>query len=432
MVTIGNPNLPGTIVDVDSASSTGVNISAAAEVGLVGQAHLTNGTATANTVYEVRTPAKARNLFGDGSVLAEAIVDALVEGAYPVYAVAATETTVTNEDLSGLGQTTGTLANTPVSENSGEVSFTVDGTAKTTRNIYDDPSTFTPATDEVLLNPTSGEFNLDTVPSATADVDYVYYDFDAAIDALIAERRETIDVIGLTTEDATDVDYAHQQVKLEEAQGNLMIAFAGADTYLTPSSYTAAFDSSRMKLVYPTRTATGDSVIGGRVGLQAALGINESATAKRMTSVKNLRLTLSKAEQVDLINAFVEPLADEAAGARIVKDVLTVADSNAEESEMRQALHRLIVDFVTASVQRNSDRFIGKLHVQSTRNALRSTISAELNRLLDLQVVTGYTLSVEEIDARSASVDVGVKLVQPLENVEATILAGEIEGEVAA
>jgi hypothetical protein len=349
-----------------------------------------------------------------------------------VYAVAATETTVTNEDLSGLGQTTGTLANTPVSENSGEVSFTVDGTAKTTRNIYDDPSTFTPATDEVLLNPTSGEFNLDTVPSATADVDYVYYDFDAAIDALIAERRETIDVIGLTTEDATDVDYAHQQVKLEEAQGNLMIAFAGADTYLTPSSYTAAFDSSRMKLVYPTRTATGDSVIGGRVGLQAALGINESATAKRMTSVKNLRLTLSKAEQVDLINAFVEPLADEAAGARIVKDVLTVADSNAEESEMRQALHRLIVDFVTASVQRNSDRFIGKLHVQSTRNALRSTISAELNRLLDLQVVTGYTLSVEEIDARSASVDVGVKLVQPLENVEATILAGEIEGEVAA
>jgi hypothetical protein len=427
MVTIGNSDLPGTTITVDSASSTGANVSANAEVGIVGPANLTNGSATANTVYAVTTPPRARALFGTGSLLAETVVDALVDGAYPVYAVAATETSVANEDLSGLGQTTGTLANFPASENAGEVSFTVDGTSKTTKYVYDDPATFTPGTDEALLNATTGEFNLDATPSASADVDYVYYSFNPAIDALIADRRESLDVVGIATEDPTTVDYAHQQVKLEEGQKNLMMVVAGADIYLDTSAYTTPFDSSRMQMLYPTRMADGESVVGGMVGLRARLGIEDSAMSKRLTSVKNLRLTLSKDEQVDLVGLNITPLADEAAGARVVEDLTTVADDNADEAEMREGLARLIVDYTTDIVDRNSARFIGQLHTQSARNGLRSTISSALNQLLDLQVVSGYNVSVEEVDSRTASVNVGVDLVDPLRNINATILAGEIE-----
>jgi hypothetical protein len=163
------------------------------------------------------------------------------------------------------------------------------------------------------------------------------------------------------------------------------------------------------------------------VGLRARLGIEDSAMSKRLTSVKNLRLTLSKDEQVDLVGLNITPLADEAAGARVVEDLTTVADDNADEAEMREGLARLIVDYTTDIVDRNSARFIGQLHTQSARNGLRSTISSALNQLLDLQVVSGYNVSVEEVDSRTASVNVGVDLVDPLRNINATILAGEIE-----
>jgi hypothetical protein len=208
-----------------------------------------------------------------------------------------------------------------------------------------------------------------------------------------------------------------------------MLIEAGAPVYLTPASYTNTFDSSRIQLLYPTRAATGESVVGGMVGVRARLGIDESPMFKRLTSVKNLRLTLSKGEQVDLVQAKVVPLADEAAGARIVEDLTCVADDNAEEDSMRQGLHRLIVDYVTEVVNVASQRFIGRLHTQATRNALRSVISSELSQLLDLQSITGYTLTVEEVDAMTASVDVGIDTVDPLRNIEASILAGRIEGQ---
>jgi hypothetical protein len=428
MVTIGNSNLPGVTTTVDSAATTGVNVSAAAEVGIVGQAYLADGTANANQVYEVRTPARARTLFGRDSLLAEAIVDALIEGAYPVYAVATAETAVTNEALSPVG-TVGTLTEGPISENTGEVSFTVDGSDKTVRLIYDNPSDFVPAAGEVLLNPVTREYNLDETVDTSADADYTHYDYDAAVDALLSARAQTLDVVGILTEEPASVDYLHTQVKGQETQGNLMLIEAGAPVYLSPASYTNTFDSSRIQLLYPTRAATGESVVGGMVGVRARLGIDESPMFKRLTSVKNLRLTLSKGEQVDLVQAKVVPLADEAAGARIVEDLTCVADDNAEEDSMRQGLHRLIVDYVTEVVNVASQRFIGRLHTQATRNALRSVISSELSQLLDLQSITGYTLTVEEVDAMTASVDVGIDTVDPLRNIEASILAGRIEGQ---
>jgi hypothetical protein len=429
MVTIGNNNLPGTSTTVDSSSTTGVNVSAAAEVALVGQANLSNGTASENTVYEIRTPARARALFGNGSVLAEACVDALTEGAYPVYAAAAAPTSVSNEDISSLGQTSGTLDNFPVSEIAGDVTITVDGMTKTVNLIYQNPDDYIPATGTAYLNPVTGEFNLDATPSGSSDIDYVYFSYEAAIDAITAARRETMDVLGICTEDTSTVDYAHQAVKQMESQGNLAIVEAGTAVYINPTSYSATFDSSRIQQVYPTRTSTGDSVIGAMVGLRAALGINSSGTAKRLTSIKDLSLTLSKGEQESLVNAKVTPLADESAGARVVEDLTTVSDTNSEESQMKRVLHRFVVDFVTDVVQRNSQSFIGQLHTQSTRNALRGVVSSELNQLISLNVVTAYTLSVEEVDSLTASVDVGVELVTPLRNIQATILAGRVEGQ---
>lgn len=430
MVTIGNTTLPGIQTNVESANSTGVNIGAPGQIGLVGEADLANGTASANTVKEVRTPVSARTYFGEGSQLAENIVDALAEGAYPVYAVATAETTVTGEDLSGLGSTSGTLANAPVIEDTAEVSFTIDSTSKTTVLTYEDPATKSPGTDEVYYNPVTGDFELDAAPSTSGDVDYTWFDYNSATDAMLAAEANRVDILGVLNENESAVTYAHTNVLTQVNVYNLLVVVAGAAVRIADTStYTNGFDSSRIQLLYPSRNADDESIVGAMCGLHAALGINASPMFKRLNTQKDLVQTLSKGEQTDLINEFTVPVADESRGARIVEDLTCVAGDNSDEASMRQVLHRLIVDYVTEVVHDNSERYIGELHTQAARNSLRSNIVAELNRLMDTSSITGFTITVEKVDAMTASVDVGIDTVDPLRNIVATISAGQIEGE---
>lgn len=426
MVTIGSTTLPGVQTEIESAASSNVNTNASAVVGLVGQADLANGTASANEVYAVSTPVKARTWFGDGSPLAENCVDALTEGAYPVYAVAPERIEVTGEDLSGLGSTSGTLANTPGPEDSSAYSFSVDSTPKTAIITYDDPSTKSPGTDEVYVNPVTGAFELDTAPSSSGTLDYSFFDYPSATAALYAEEAERVDLVGLVNENADAVLDAHNKALQYDDLYEFTVVIAGAAPRLDTGDYTAPYDSSRIQLLYPSRNADDESIIGAYLGLRASLGINNSPMWKRLQTQKDLAVTLSKSQQEDLVGEKVVPVADESRGARIVEDLTCVADENSDEDAMRQVLHRLIVDYVTEVVHLVSERFIGELHTPAARNSLAAIIGNEMSRLRDLNSITAYTVNVEEVDAMTASVDVGIDTVDPLRNILATITAGEV------
>ncbi|SEL17605.1 Phage tail sheath protein [Haloferax larsenii] len=425
MVSIGNSTLPGVQTTVDSATNAGVNVGASAQIALVGQADLANGTASADTVYEVRTPVKARDLFGSGSPLAENIVDALTEGAYPVYAAAPAAQSVTAEDL-GTSQS-GTLANAPVSEDPADVTFTVDGSDQTTVKTLEDPTTLTLNAGETAYNPVTGDYAHDVTPSTSSDVDYDYFDYTTAIQAVETEEAETVDFLGVLSEDSGAVQEAHDAVKRMEDNYNFAVAVAGADEYIADTSaFSNSYDSSRIQLLYPARDSDGVSIIGAYLGLRAALGINNSPIFKRLQTVKALSYTLSTTDQENLVAAKVVPVADESAGARIVEDLTCVADANSAEDNMRQVLHRLIVDYTTEIVNEVSEKFIGELHTQAARNALRSSIVARLGGLMDLNAITGYVVTVEEVDAMTASVDVGIDTIDPLRNINATVTAGAV------
>lgn len=426
MVTIGNTKLPGVQTTVESASSTGVNVGAALEVGIVGQADLSAGSANANQVYEVTTPVKARDYFGDGSPLTVACIDALTEGAYPIHAVAVEEKSVTGEDISGTSGTSGTLAEGPVVEgDAGSVTFTVDSTAKTVVETLGDPANETPGTDEVYFNPVTGEFELDSSVSTSGDVDYTYLDFPAACDAMWGEADD-LDVIGLTTENAAAVADALTEAEAHDDLYEFTAVVAGAGTYLDPASFSNPHDSSRIQLLYPSRNGDDETIIGSYLGLRASLGINASPMFKRLSTQKDLRTTLSRADQENLVDAYVVPLADESRGARVVEDLTCVDSSNADEQSMSQLLHRLIVDYVTEVVNVLSERYIGELHTVQARNALEGEVSSEMNQLLSLQAITGYSVTVEKVDSLTASLDVGVNTVDPLRNIVATVAAGEV------
>lgn len=428
MVTIGSTTLPGVQTEVESASSAGVNVNAAAVVGLVGQADLTNGIAEANEVYAVTTPVKARTWFGEGSPLAEGCVDALTEGAYPVYAVAPERIEVAGEDLSGLGATSGTLENTPGPEDPEAYSFSVDSTSKTAVLTTEDPSLKTPGTDEVYVNPVTGEFELDSAPSSSGSVDYEYFDYSTASAALYEKEASRVDVVGVLNENETAVTETHNQALLYDDQYEFTVVIAGAAPNISDTStFTNSYDSSRIQLLYPSRNADGQSLVGSYVGLRARLGINESPIWKRLQTQNDLSETLSKPDQVNLVNAKVVPLADETRGARIVEDLTCVSETNSDEASMQQVLHRLIVDYVTEVVYVTSERFIGQLHTQAARNALSSIIGGEMDRLLTQNSITDYNVTVEEVDAMTASVDVGIDTVDPLRNILATVAAGEVQ-----
>jgi hypothetical protein len=436
MVTIGSTTLPGIKTNIESASSTGVNVGAAAQIALVGQADLANGTANANEVYDVTTPVKARTLFGKGSMLAEACVDALTEGAYPVYAVAPDEIAVTGEDISGLSSTSGTLANAPCPEDAAAFDFVVDGVSKTPVLTYDDPATKTPGQDEVYVNPVTGDFEIDAIngdADATNDsVDYTYFDYPSATTALYEGAGETVDLVGVLNENEGAVADAHSTALQHVDRYEFTVVIAGAAARLDdPVLYENTNDSSRLQLLYPSRNADDETIIGSYLGLRAALGINGSPMWKRLNSHRDLAVTLSKAEQESLVGEKVVPVADESRGARIVEDLTCVADSNTEEDAMRQVLHRLIVDYVTEVTHLASERFIGELHTQQARNALRSIIVSEMDQMKTLNSITEYVVNIEKVDAMTASVDVGIDTIDPLRNIVATVTAGEVSTQSA-
>jgi len=424
MVTIGNTTLPGVQTTVESSRSVGVFVGSPGDVGVVGQADFTEGVADPNTVYRVTSATRAQTWFGPRSPLSQICIDALQEGAFPVYAAAPGSSSVSAEDITGAE--IGTLLNAPVSEIAEDTVFTVNGTECETILTYDDPSNDSPDTATVHLNPVDGSYKTFEAPSASGEVNYQEYDYQTVVDEVRNEEGERIDFLASGTENEAVVGIVHDAVKEMEASYEFAIAVAGA---FMPDvvAYDTPFDSSRMQFIYPSRNEDGESIIGSYIGLRAALGMSASPMRKRLASQRDLWTRLSVPDTEAVLEHQVNPIADESAGARIIDDVTTVLPTNPDESEMDQGIARIVVDYVTLVVESNADPFIGELHTQSARNTLQSIIKSELKDLLSQNAITGYNVSVQEVDAMTASVDVGVQTIKPLRNVMANVTAGRID-----
>lgn len=438
MVTIGNDTLPGTITTIESNVSTGVNVGAPGTPVLVGRADLSSGTATADTAEKVATPVNARKLFGDGSQLANAVTDALSEGAYPVYAVPATVTSVSGEDLSGVSSDTTTLVNAPLVEDASTISVTVNSTTKTPVLVYDDdPSNLTPGTDEALINPITGKMHVDETMGNTGDsIDYEYQEFSGAFDEVRNASfsgdnlQEIVDFVVSLNENDTVVDDLQTTVGEMENDGALAIGLAGAgDPYIgDTSTYTNNYDDSRMQLYYPSRNDSDETIMGSLAGLRSRFGISDSPMFSRIATQKDLRVTITRSQQEDLVGERVNPIRDQSGGALIVEDLTTVDTStNLEEKNFDQGIARLVTDYVAEYSNEQAELFIGELHTRQARNALRAIIVKELRKLLSSNAITAFSLVVDRVDANTASLDVGIETIEPLRNIETTITAGAVQ-----
>lgn len=451
MVTIGSKDRPGTILTMESATSVGANLGAPGLPVLVGQADLDNGTASADTAYRITRPKRARTLFGtsDQSMLTANIQDALVEGAYPVYAIAPAEVSVSGEDLSGNSSQTGILSNTPVIEREDDVTFTINSTTKTTVFYYQgDPSNATPGTDEVYLNPVTGKFKADEAMGNTGDaVDYDHADytntFGEVTNAEVVDDvylREVADFLGVLSEADSVVDSAKSKSESMEGSGWFNIALAGAGSPYIDDAGTGSdeidnfshnHDSSRLQLVHPSRDGSGNSLIGSYAGKRAENGITSSPVFDRLTTQNDLLINLDDGQITKLINERVVPLEERGGGARIYEDVTTVKSTNTEEQAWDTGFARLVTDYVAERIDEQSEPYIGEFNRQSVRNALRGRIEGELKSLLESNSIEAFSLVVGSVDATTASVDVGINTSDAMRNIEITVAAGEVLNAVS-
>ncbi|MFC6953781.1 hypothetical protein [Halorubellus litoreus] len=396
-------------------------------MAIIGQYDPTTGTADPDTVYRITRGTQARGLFGTGEQLTQAVLDALLEGANPVYALTPARQTVQVEDQSAVSGSEGTLDNAPVSENPAKTVFTIDGTEKTTIVTLDDPTQITPGQDEVYLNPVTGDFQLDQSVSSSATVDYEYFDYEGAIDAFMddVDAVDAVDFLGTTTENEDVADYLVAQVVLAAKSYDFAIAVAGVPQHMDPQTYSAAHNSSRAQVVYPSRNADGESVVGSYLGRRATLGINASPVNKRLRTQDVLYERLSEADQAALIEENVVPLTSERRGSKIVDDPTCVSDGNNEEAAFDYGLARLIMDAVIETIRDNEEPFIGKFNNPKVLKRMQNVLEGRLGFLLSSGAILSYEVYVEKRDKDTADVEVGVTPVAPLRNIYNTVTAGQ-------
>jgi len=205
---------------------------------------------------------------------------------------------------------------------------------------------------------------------------------------------------------------------------NFALGLVGAGTYIDPMSYENAFDDSRMQVVYPTRNASGQSVLGSYAGLRASLGIRTTPINKTLDNQKDLAESLNKAERGSLIDARVVPLADEAAGARVADDVNSVSNDNSDEAGIRYGFSRLVFDFAITTVRINEKPFIGRLNSPAVRNALEGLLNNQLKPLTRSNAIISFSAEVFEVDATTASVELQIDAAEPLRFIENTVTVG--------
>jgi hypothetical protein len=426
----GTEGEPGVISLIESALSVGISAESPADAALVGAADLTNGSASVGEVKTVNRSSEARDYFGEDSPLTRNCIDALQEGAFPLWAVAVESVDVTGEDLSSLSNNVDNLANAPVEEDAESINFTIGGTDLTTKVVHYEPTDSDPETDEVLVEPTSGTFAIDSgvsVGNSGDSVDYTYHDYTKAIDNLTTgDTSDHIDIVGVLSENV-DVQTETEIAVEDMAESHrFAVCFFPAEVNIEdPLTYDAKFDNSRVGLLYPGRDE-GEHVIGAYVGMRSRLGIRTTPINKRLRTHRNVDDRLTQSDRIGLIDNFVVPLQSDPTGVKIIDDINTVdPEQNQEETNIRFGYTRLVADYLIRTIQINEERFIGRLNRPAIRNAMKASIKSQLRELAENSQLISFQVNVTAESATKAKVEVGLDLADPLRTVENVITIGE-------
>jgi len=433
MTTFGS--FPGVQVQTQGGGISGVQVGAEETLVLFGAADTNNGSASVNDPTQVGSRQDADAKFGDGSELANAMKEALANGANInyLYGVAYDYDTDTTENFSATAS--GTLSNTPVEEESVSVQ---DDSANdiTVAFYYGDgsggtaPPTPTTA-DTIFINPKTGEWTADT--SDDYDVTYKTPDWGGAFGAAdnVVDEDETAVYAALTDTEAvastlsgkvTTLRGEYQMVKgVTAAEPNDTVAddaTAVADgTDLRPrydtANYSDAIDDGSMFLIAPARPLdSAYTIVGGVAGLFAGHAINEPVYNDAISGYTDIEQKLARSEAQDLRDTEVIPVRQ--SGTVRLKDNLS---TSTETDWQRDFWRRRIVDRVILLGKIVGDATVGRINDEQTRNAAEATLFGELDALVGERLLepntdseTNWYVDVyqDANDADQVNIDIGI------------------------
>jgi len=360
---------------------------------------------------QINARREADTNFGSGSELADAMREALANGANVnfLYGVAPRRFNVVGEVQS---TQTGSLANDTVWEedvadesniNAIEVEDTTGPVAMDVRYTYESaPATPTDA-DTVVINPLTGEYAADAAPDGDYEFNYKYIDWSSAFDAQA--------VAGVVNEDETgifdvlsDSDNVSSSLDgtITTLRGNFQLVngVSGAEPNDNETTIDDAGDYVRSDAQYDTgdygnanQSVVSDSffkvaparldnttktILGGVGGLFAGNPLNDPIYNDALSGYQDLEQSFTKADADNMRDERVIPVRQ--AGSIRVKDNLS---TSTEDDWERDFWRRRIADRVILIGKTIGDTIIGRINDSETRDAAGRLIRAEIRELVD-------------------------------------------------
>ena len=421
MATFGS--FPGVRVQTVSGGITGVRIGAEEKLLLFGEAeyddtaspsddevdNLSN-SAPAESPEQINARREANDKFGDGSELAEAMKEALANGANIdfLYGVAVNRINAVGETQSAQD---GTLDHPPVFEDTSLITVTDDGSAVDVEFRYGDgsgnPDPPTPTTaDTVFINPLTGQYAADAAPDVDYIFDYKYLDYASAFSAS--------DVINTVNEDETGIfcSLSESDLVASSLQGQvstlrndyqLVNALAPAepndnssetppDARYDTANYANANQSITEEYFYKLAPVREEdevkTVMGGVGGLFAGNAINDPIYNEALNGYQSLEQQFTKSDADNIRNEDIIPIRD--SGTLRVKGNRSTAfsESGATGADFWR---RRITDRVILIGKLIGDRIIGRINDEATRNQAEREIRVQMESLVGDRLIRANT-----------------------------------------
>jgi len=434
MATYGS--IPGVRVDVEGGSISGVIVGREQKLVLFGRAD-PSGTATVGEPAQAVSRSDARDKFGEGSQLTEAVLDALGNGANGqyLYAVPVEQTAVTGEAFTG---GSGELGNTPIVEDVDEITAqnTTDGVEADVEFRYSDPVASPSSEQTVYINPFTGQ--LEAGDSDDYEVDYKYLEWSSAFDAAdnVLNEFETGIYAALSESESVAADLL-TKVQTLRGRFKMVRGIAGAqpnanssetppDARFDTATYTDALDSDAQFAHAPTRREDSKSLLTpGIAGLLAGSSLTSSVYNEALNGYTGVEQKITKSEADTLRQKGVIPVRDEGS--------IRVADNTSTSSETsweRDFFTRRVVDQVILVAKQVGDSIIGRRNKDDTRTIAEEFVKGELEQFADDGLIQENTddernffvdFYEDPTDTNTVLADIGVSPVGIVKTVEVTI-----------
>jgi hypothetical protein len=465
MATYGS--FPGVKVTTQSGGITSIAIGAEEKLVLFGESNYefesgdlvvkeddTSLTTNFNEPVQINARREADAKFGSDSELADGMREALANGANIdfLYGVAVERNVVESESQSSV---TGTLDNTSIVENTGTAA--VAGSNKNDFGIeaVEDPSNAAvdltvelrydgsptqPADDseEVYVNPLTGEYAADNNTVTPIEFDYTYNDYSSAFGASdvqnVVNENETGVYVALSDSDAissslqSEIDSLrddYQMVKgitVAEPNDNETLSSSettnengGADARYDASTYSSANQSVSAEYFYkfaPGREEDVDKTIAAGVGgLFAGNPITNPIYNDELSGYQSLEQSFSKTEAGNMRDEDIIPIRS-GGSIRVVGNRAT--NFSTSSTVAADFWTRRITDRVILIGKQIGDEIIGRINDQDTRDAAERRINAEMRGLVQDRLIrsnaddNNWSVDVYEDSSNSNEVNIDI------------------------